>query len=62
MPHPWKHSISGWALRNVIGCLEINTSNFFSMETITDTKSTVTIFDRENSQLLNTGFQPSHYH
>ena len=32
------------------------------METITDTKSTIILFNRANSQLQNTIFQHSHYH
>jgi len=33
-----------------------------SMETTTDTKSTITLFGRENSQLQNTLFQHSQHH
>jgi len=32
------------------------------METTTDTKGTITLFDRTNSQLQNTLFQHSHHH
>ena len=35
---------------------------FISMETTTDAKSTVTLFDRANPQLQNTTFQHSHHH
>ena len=34
---------------------------FISMETTTDTKNTVTSFDRANSQLQNATFQPGHH-
>ena len=37
-----------------VGCSESNASPFFSMEIAT--KSTITLFDRANSQLQNTVF------
>ena len=50
------------SLSSQIGYSESNASYFISMENSAATKSTITLFDRANSQLQNTIFQSSHHH
>lgn len=47
-----------------VGFCESNVSRFFliSMETPSETKNTITVFDRANCHLRNTIFQYSHHH
>jgi len=42
--------------QNSVACSKSNASLFISMKTTTDTRSTVTVFDRAHSQLQNRSF------